>query len=120
MLEWKGLLLPASRGERPIIDSGRTPVAYSISSTTAHRASLFCQHKATENSENATSLRSTIAGYHAHHKYTERIPPYSGPAAVVSHHSHDVSVALAILLLKNHQNEAEYIIIIHLRVIFHL
>ena len=27
--EWKGLLLPASRGERPIIDSGRTPVAYS-------------------------------------------------------------------------------------------
>ena len=30
MPEWKGLLLPASRGERPIIDSGRTPVAYSI------------------------------------------------------------------------------------------
>ena len=27
--EWKGLLLPASRGERPIIDGGRTPVAYS-------------------------------------------------------------------------------------------
>ena len=27
------------------------------------------------------------------------IPPYSGPAVVVSHHSHDISVALAILLL---------------------
>ena len=27
-------------------------------------------------------------------------PPYSGPAAVVSHHSHDISVALAILLFK--------------------
>ena len=47
---------------------------------------------------------------------------------MVSHHSHDISVAhahdisvaLAILLLKNHQNEAEYIIIIHLRVIFRL
>ena len=25
--EWKGLLLPASRGERPIIDGGRTPVS---------------------------------------------------------------------------------------------
>ena len=31
MPEWKGLLLPASRGERPIIDGGRTPVAYSSS-----------------------------------------------------------------------------------------
>ena len=41
-------------------------------------------------------------------------------AAVVSHNSHDISVALAILLLKKHQNEAECIIIIHLRVIFHL
>ena len=37
---------------------------------------------------------------------------------MVSHHSNDVSVALAILLLKNHQNEAEYIIMIHLRGIF--
>ena len=27
--EWKGLLLPASGGERPIIDGGQTPVAYS-------------------------------------------------------------------------------------------
>ena len=35
---------------------------------------------------------------------------------MLSHHSHDVSAALAILLLKNHQNEAEYI---HLLVIFH-
>ena len=31
---------------------------------------------------------------------TDGAPPYSGPAAVVSHHSHDISVALAILLLK--------------------
>ena len=38
---------------------------------------------------------------------------------MVSHHSHDISVALAILLLKKkHQNEAECIIIIHLKVIF--
>ena len=44
----------------------------------------------------------------------------SDPVAVFSHHSHDISVALAILLLKNHQNEVEYIITIHLRVIFHL
>ena len=27
--EWKGLLLPASHGERLIIDGGQTPVAYS-------------------------------------------------------------------------------------------
>ena len=30
--EWKSLLLPASRGERPIIDGDRTPVAYSTES----------------------------------------------------------------------------------------
>ena len=30
MSEWKGQLLPASRGERPIIDGGRTPVAYTL------------------------------------------------------------------------------------------
>ena len=30
MPEWKDLLLPASGGERPIIDGGRTPVAYSM------------------------------------------------------------------------------------------
>ena len=91
-----------------------------FSSTTAHRASLSCQRKATERSENATSLRSMITDNHAHRKYTEQIPLYSGPAAVVSYHSHDIGVALAMLLLKNHQKEAEYIIIIHLRVIFHL
>ena len=28
--DWKDLLLPASRGDRPVIDGGRTPVAYSI------------------------------------------------------------------------------------------
>ena len=28
---------------------------------------------------------------------------------MVSHHSHDISVALAIMLLKKHQNAAEYI-----------
>ena len=32
--ERKGLLLPASRGERPIIDGGRTPVAYSTGNCT--------------------------------------------------------------------------------------
>ena len=39
----------------------------------------------------------------------------------LKNHSHDISVALAILLLKKkntHQNEAAYIIIIHFRVFF--
>ena len=30
MPDWKDLLLPASRGDRPVIDGGRTPVAYLI------------------------------------------------------------------------------------------
>ena len=38
MPEWKGLLLPASRGERPIIDGGRTPVAYSNPESFGHNS----------------------------------------------------------------------------------
>ena len=41
-------------------------------STVAHRASHSRQREVTERSENATNR-----------KYTERVPPYSGPAAVV-------------------------------------
>ena len=50
-------------------------------SIVAHCASHSRQRKATERSENATSR--PITHYHVYRKYTERIPPYSGPAAVV-------------------------------------
>ena len=52
-------------------------------STVAHCASLSCECKATERYENMTSRPITY--YHAYRKYTstERIPLYSGPAAVV-------------------------------------
>ena len=96
-------------------------------STIAHCASLTCQRKATERSENARcSKAQAITDYHNYRNYTEclqQILPYSGPAVVVlyKHHSHDSQVPLAILLLKiKHQNEAEYIIIIHLSVTFRL
>ena len=50
-------------------------------STVAHRASHSRQREVTERSENATSR--PITHYHAYWKYTERVLPYSGPAAVV-------------------------------------
>ena len=73
------------------------------SSTTAHRASFSCQRKATERSENATSSRSTITDYHAYQKYTECLTDTSvfrTSSGGLTHHSHDISVVLAILLLK--------------------
>ena len=44
MPERKGLLLPASRGERPIFDGGRTPVAYSIMLHTSIFSIVFVVH----------------------------------------------------------------------------
>ena len=62
-------------------------------------------------SENATSSRSTITDYHTYPEVTVPITvlPYSGPAAVVSHHSHDISVALASLLLKKNTSKGSRI-----------
>ena len=48
----------------PLLDSNTDH----YSSTTAHRASLFFQRKATERSENVTSSRSTITDYHTYQK----------------------------------------------------
>ena len=74
-----------------------------------------------------TSSRSTITDYHAYQKYTEClcIPDLQWWSRIILSLAESglrdyiiLMVALAILLLKTHLNEAENIIIIHLWVIF--